>query len=148
MKVILKENVESLGKTGDMLKVTDGYARNFLIPRGLAIEAIGKNIKSLEHEKRLIAQKAEREKKKAESLLEKFSDVTCTIVKRIGEQDKLFGSVTTKDIEKSLREQGIEIDRKNIVLEEPIKSTGEFPVKIKLYPEVSTEIKISVVGEE
>lgn len=148
MKVILKENVESLGKTGDMLKVADGYARNFLIPRGLAIEAIGKNIKSLEHEKRLIAQKAEKEKKKAESLLEKFSHVTCTIVKRIGEQNKLFGSVTTKDIEKSLREQGIEIDRKNIVLEEPIRSTGEFPVKIKLYPEVTTEIKVSVVGEE
>ena len=148
MKVILKENVESLGKTGDMLKVADGYARNFLIPRGLAIEAIGKNIKSLEHEKRLIAQKAEREKKKAESLLEKFSHVACTIVKRIGEQDKLFGSVTTKDIEKSLREQGIEIDRKNIILEEPIKSTGEFSVKIKLYPEVTTEIKVSVVGEE
>ena len=144
MKVILKENVESLGKTGDMLKVTDGYARNFLIPRGLAIEAIGKNIKSLEHEKRLIAQKAEREKKKAESLLEKFSDVTCTIVKRIGEQDKLFGSVTTKDIEKSLREQGIEIDRKNIVFEKPIEELGIFEVGIKVHPEIIAKIRVWV----
>jgi large subunit ribosomal protein L9 len=148
MKVILKENVESLGKTGDMLNVADGYARNFLIPRDLAIEASSRNIKALKHEKMLIAHKAEREKKKAESLLEEFSDVTCTISKRIGEQDKLFGSVTTKDIEKSLREQGIEIDRKNIVLEEPIKSTGEFSVKVKLSPEVTADITISVVGEE
>ncbi|GAI87040.1 unnamed protein product, partial [marine sediment metagenome] len=126
MKVILKENVESLGTTGDTLKVADGYARNFLIPRGLAIEASNKNIKTLEHEKRLIAQKREREKKKAESLLEKFLNITCTIPKRIGEQDKLFGSVTTKDIEKSLREQGIEVEKKNIIIEEPIKSLGEF----------------------
>jgi len=148
MKVILKENVESLGKTGDMLNVTDGYARNFLIPRDLAIEASSRNIKALKHEKMLIEHKREREKKKAESLLEKFSDVTCTISKRIGEQDKLFGSVTTKDIEKSLREQGIEIDRKNIVLEEPIKSTGEFSVKVKLSQEVTAEITVSVVGEE
>ncbi|TSA55570.1 MAG: 50S ribosomal protein L9 [Planctomycetaceae bacterium] len=148
MKVILKENVESLGKTGDMLNVTDGYARNFLIPRDLAIEANSRNIKALKHEKMLIAHKAEREKKKAESVLEEFSDVTCTISKRIGEQDKLFGSVTTKDIEKSLHEQGIEIDRKNIVLEEPIKSTGEFSVKVKLSPEVTAEITVSVVGEE
>jgi len=148
MKVILKENVESLGKTGDMLNVADGYARNFLIPRDLAIEASSRNIKALKHEKMLIEHKREREKKKAESLLEEFSDVTCTISKRIGEQDKLFGSVTTKDIEKSLREQGIEIDRKNIVLEEPIKSTGEFSVKVKLSPEVTAEITVSVVGEE
>jgi len=148
MKVILKENVESLGTTGDTLKVADGYARNFLIPRGLAIEASNKNIKTLEHEKRLIAQKREREKKKAESLLEKFSNIICTIPKRIGEQDKLFGSVTTRDIEKSLREQGIEIERKDIILEELIKSLGEFPVKIKLFPEVTAEIMVSVIGEE
>jgi large subunit ribosomal protein L9 len=148
MKIILKENVESLGTTGDTLKVADGYARNFLIPRGLAIEASNKNIKTLEHEKRLIAQKREREKKKAESLLEKFSNIICTIPKRIGEQDKLFGSVTTRDIEKSLREQGIEIERKNIIMEELIKSLGEFPVKIKLFPEVTVEIMVSVIGEE
>lgn len=148
MKIILKETVESLGKTGDKLKVADGYARNFLIPRGLAIEASNKNIKALEHEKRLIAQKAERERGKAESMLGEFADVTCIVSKRIGEQDKLFGSVTSKDIETALREQGIEVDRKNIILEEPIKSTGEFPAKIKLYPGVTAEIKVSVIGEE
>ena len=148
MKVILKEDVESLGVIGDTLKVADGYARNFLVPRGLAIKASSRDIKALEHEKRLIAQKREREKKKAESLLEKFSDVTCTISRHIGEQNKLFGSVTTKDIEKSLREQKIEVDRKNIILEEPIKNLGEFPVKIKLHSGVIAEIIVSVVGEE
>lgn len=148
MKIILKESVESLGEIGDALKVADGYARNFLFPRGLAVEASNRNIKVLEHEKRLILQRREKEKKRAESLLEKFSDVTCSISRRIGEHHKLFGSVTAKDIEKSLHEQGIEVDRKKIILEEPIKSLGEFPVKIKLHPGVTAEVKVLVTGEE
>jgi large subunit ribosomal protein L9 len=147
MKVILKETVESLGKAGDILKVADGYARNFLIPRRLAIEASSKSLKTLEQEKKHILQKVEKGKKQAELLVEKINGVTCTISRRIGEQDKLFGSVTTKDIEKSLSDQGIEIDRKTIILEEPIKSLGEFPVKIRLQPGITAEIKIIVVGE-
>lgn len=146
MKVILKENVESLGKAGDTLKVADGYARNFLIPRGLAIEESSKSMKVLEQEKKNILQKVEKEKKKAELLLEKMKDVTCTISRRVGEQEKLFGSVTTKDIETSLLDQGIEVDRKTIVLEEPIKSLGEFPVKIRLQPGMYSEIKVIVVA--
>jgi large subunit ribosomal protein L9 len=146
MKVILKENVESLGKAGDTLKVADGYARNFLIPRGLAIEESSKSMKVLEQEKKIILQKVEKEKKKAELLLEKMKDVTCTISRRVGEQEKLFGSVTTKDIETSLLDQGIEIDRKTIILEEPIKSLGEFPVKIRLQPGMYSEIKVIVVA--
>ena len=146
MKVILKENVESLGKAGDALKVADGYARNFLIPRGLAIEESSKSMKVLEQEKKIILQKVEKEKKKAELLLEKMKGVTCTISRRVGEQEKLFGSVTTKDIETSLLDQGIAIDRKTIVLEEPIKSLGEFPVKIRLQPGMYSEIKVIIVA--
>jgi len=147
MKVILKENVESLGKAGDAVKVADGYARNYLIPKGLAVEASSWSLKSLEHEKKRIMQKIESERKKAELMVEKLRGVTCTLYRRAGEQDKLFGSVTTKDIEKSLIEQGIEIDRKMIILEEPVRSLGEFPVKIKLQPGVTAEIKIAVIGE-
>ena len=146
MKVILKENVESLGKAGDTLKVADGYARNFLIPRGLAIEESSKSMKVLEQEKKIILQKVEKGKKKAELLLEKMKGVTCTIARRVGEQEKLFGSVTTKDIETSLLDQGIAIDRKTIVLEEPIKSLGEFPVKIRLQPGIYSEIKVIIVA--
>jgi large subunit ribosomal protein L9 len=147
MKVILKENVESLGKAGDAVKVADGYARNYLIPKGLAVEASSWSLKALEHEKKRIMKKIESEKKKAELIVETLRGVTCTLYRRAGEQDKLFGSVTTKDIEKSLIEQGIEIDRKMIILEEPVRSLGEFPVKIKLQPGVTAEIKITVVGE-
>lgn len=148
MEVILKENVESLGEIGDTLKVADGYARNFLIPRGLAVEASYKNIKFLEHEKRLILQRRERERKRAESLLEKFSNITCTVLKRVGEHGKLFGSVTTKDIGNALKEQGVEVDRKKIMLDEPIRELGEFPVKIRLYPGIIAEVNVSIIAEE
>ena len=147
MKVILKENVESLGKAGDAVKVADGYARNYLIPKGLAVEASSWSLKALEHEKKRIMKKIESERKKAELMVERLRGATCTLYRRAGEQDKLFGSVTTKDIEKSLVEQGIEIDRKMIILGEPVRSLGEFPVKIKLQPGVMAEIKITVVGE-
>jgi len=148
MKVILREDVDSLGKMGDIIKVAEGYARNYLIPKGLAIEASMKNVKVLEHEKRGIAQRAEKERKKAEALLEKFAELTCTVFRRVGNQDKLFGAVTTKDIEKALRDQGVEVDRKTIVLEEPLRSLGEFPVKIRLYPGIVAQIKVMVSKEE
>jgi large subunit ribosomal protein L9 len=147
MEVILKENVESLGKAGDAVKVSDGYARNFLVPRGLAIEANFKNLKVLEHEKKAILLKAEKEKKTAETLAEKFNGATCTIVRRVGEQDKLFGSVNTKDVQESLLAQGLEADRKMIVLDEPIKALGEFPVRIKLHAGITAEIMVKVVAE-
>jgi large subunit ribosomal protein L9 len=147
MKVILKVTVDSLGKAGEVIKVADGYARNYLIPKGLAVEASSWSMKSLEHEKSRIMKKAATEQKKAEAMVEKIQGVTCTISRRVGEQDKLFGSVSTKDIESSLIAQGIEIERKMIILEEPIKSLGEFPVKIKLQPGITAEITVSVVGE-
>ncbi len=148
MKVILREDVESLGKMGEIVRVADGHARNYLIPKGLAVEASVKNVKTLEHEKREIAQRAEKERKKAESLLERFQGVTCTIARKVGKQDKLFGAVTAKDVEKVLREQDLDVDRKKILLEEPIKSLGEYPVKLKLYPGIFAEIVVAVVREE
>ena len=148
MKVILKENVASLGNTGDMVKVSDGYGRNFLIPKGMAIEASTRNVRALEHEKRHILQAAEKEKKKAETFSEKLAGMTVTISRRVGDQEKLFGSVGTKDIEKALGEQGIAIDKKNILLNEPIKSIGEFPVKIKLSAGVTGEVKVRIVAED
>lgn len=147
MNVILKENVASLGKAGDTVKTSDGYARNYLIPQGLAIEANTKNMKALEHEKKHILQQVEKEKKKAATIVEKLAGITCTIARRVGDQDKLFGSVGAKDIEQVLQEAGLSIEKKNILLDEPLKALGEFPVKIKLPAGVLAEVKVNVVAE-
>ncbi|KAF0158807.1 MAG: large subunit ribosomal protein L9 [Syntrophaceae bacterium] len=148
MKVILKQNVPSLGKAGDLVKVNDGYARNLLIPKGLAIEADDKNIKAFEFEKKNILQKAQKEKAGAQDLAARLGQVTLTLSRKVGDQHKIFGSVTSKDIEVALQEKGFDIDRKMIVHNEQIKSLGEFKVKIKLVTGVDTEIKLNVVGEE
>ena len=147
MKVILKQNVESLGKTGDIVKVADGHARNFLIPRGLAMEANVKSIRAVEHDKALILKRAAKEKEKAEALRERLSGVSVTISQRSGEQDKLFGSVTSKDIELMLKEKGFNIDKKMIVHDEQIKSIGDFNIKIKLQGGIEAELKLKVVRE-
>ena len=149
MKVILKQNVSSLGKTGDLIKVNDGYGRNFLIPKGLAIDANERNIKAFEHEKKNILHKAEKEHKTAQDIAVRLANVTITFTRKVGDQDKIFGSVTTKDIESALKEKGYDINRKMIVHEhgEHIKSLGEFKVKIKLTHDVETEIKLIVIGE-
>ena len=147
MKVILRQHVETLGKAGDLVKVADGYAKNFLIPKGLATEANTKNIKAFEHEKQRIMQQAAKARQQAEETAEKLSRVICILTRRVGEQEKLFGSVSSKDIEEALTAQGLEIDRKAILLEEPIKSLGEFPVRIKLGGGLNAEIKVIVVAE-
>jgi len=147
MKVILKQDVPSLGKAGDLIKVNDGYARNLLIPKGLAIEANEKNTKTLQHEKNNILQKTQKEHKIADGLALALSNVTLTMSRKVGDQDKIFGSVTTKDIESALKEKGYDIDRKMIIHDEQIKSLGEFKIKIKLLSGVDTELKLIVVGE-
>ncbi|MBM4313963.1 MAG: 50S ribosomal protein L9 [Deltaproteobacteria bacterium] len=147
MKVILKQYVESLGKAGDTVKVADGYGRNYLIPKGLAIEANTRNLKIFEHEKQRILHQVEKIHSQAEATATKLGGVTCTIARRVGEQEKLFGSVGVKDIEEALLAQGIEVDKRNILLDEPIKALGEFPVRIKLSAGVSAEIKVSIVAE-
>ena len=148
MKVILKEDVESLGKRGDTIKVADGYARNYLMPKGLAIAATSKSAQAIEHEKKLIAKRAEKDKKNAEALLASFAGVAVTIARKTADQEKLFGSVTTKDVEKALADKGLKVDRKQIVLDEPIKQLGDFPVKIKLYPGIAADITVKVVEEQ
>jgi len=147
MKVILKQNVPSLGKTGDLVKVNDGYARNLLIPKGLAIEANEKNIKTFEHEKKNILQKAQKEKAGAQELAARLAQVTLTLPRKVGDQHKIFGSVTSKDIELALQEKGFKIDKKMIVHDEQIKSLGEFKVKIKIHSGIEAEIKLNVIGQ-
>ena len=145
MKVILLEEMPSLGKAGDVIKVADGYGRNYLISRKKAIEATSKNMKVWEYQKNLMKDKIGKVKKEAEKLAEKIEGISCTVSKQTGEEDKLFGSVTSMDIEDSLKEEGIEIDRKKIILDEPIKKLGIYTIPIKLHPEVIANLKVWVV---
>ncbi|MEW6419284.1 MAG: 50S ribosomal protein L9 [Nitrospirota bacterium] len=147
MKVILKDDVKNVGKMGQVVDVADGYARNYLLPRGLAVEANIKNIRSLEHEKRIIQEKAKKIKNSAQDLAHKISTITLMIKAKAGEEGKLFGSVTTMDIAELLKNEGIEIDKKKISLDEPIKRLGSYSVNIKLHHEISTQVNIQVVQE-
>jgi large subunit ribosomal protein L9 len=147
MKVILKEDIKNIGKTGQIVDVADGYARNYLVPKGLAIEANIKNIKSIEHEKRVLQEKAKRLKDSALDVASRISAMTLSIKAKAGEDGKLFGSVTTMDIAEALRREGIDIDKKKIVLEEPIKRLGSYSVTVKLYPEASAQLSIEVIQE-
>jgi len=145
MQVILREDVEKLGRAGDVLHVSNGYGRNYLIPKGLAIEATTKNIKALEHEKRLIENKKRKERIDAEALAKRISETSVTIPMQAGEEDKLFGSVTAMDITEALAKEGISIDKRNLLLEEPIKRLGIYTVNIKIHPDVIAELKVWVV---
>jgi len=147
MQVILLENVPSLGKAGDLVKVSDGYGRNYLIPKKKALLATEKSLKVIEHQKRQVQQRLEKGKKDAEKLGQQIEKLSCTFAKTVGESGKLFGSVTSMDIENYLKENGIEVDRKKISLEEPIKNLGMFTVPIKLSAEVTAQLKVWVVQE-
>jgi large subunit ribosomal protein L9 len=147
MQVILLENIPSLGKAGDLVKVSDGYGRNYLVPQKKAILATEKSLKVIEHQKRQVQQRMEKAKKDAEKLGQRIEKLSCTFAKTVGESGKLFGSVTSMDIENYLKENGIEVDRKKVSLEEPIKNLGVFTVPIKLHPEVTTHLKVWVVQE-
>lgn len=147
MQVILKEDVKDLGKIGDIVEVKDGYARNYLIPRGLAIEANPKNIKALEHERRKIQEAAKKVRLSAEDLRSKISEKTIIIKAKAGEEDRLFGSVTAMDIADALKKEGIDIDKKKIIIEEPIKRLGDYVVTVKIHPEVSAQLNVQVVPE-
>jgi large subunit ribosomal protein L9 len=147
MQVILLENVPSLGKAGDLVKVSDGYGRNYLIPQKKAVLATEKSLKVIEHQKRQVQQRMEKTKKDAEKMAKQIEKLSCTFAKTVGESGKLFGSVTSMDIENYLKENGIEVDRKKISLEEPIKNLGMFTVPIKLHPEVAAHLKVWVVQE-
>lgn len=144
MKVILKENIDTLGQIGDIVKVAPGYARNYLLPKGLAIEATEKNAKALEHAKRQLAYKKNKALEAAKLLAGKLEAVTVALSHQAGEEGKLFGSVTTMEIAAFLKQQGLEVDRKKMVLAEPIKQLGEYTVPVKIHPEVTANLKVQV----
>jgi len=145
VKIILLQDYENLGKAYDEVEVKDGYARNFLIPKGIAIKSTKQNLKIIEN--RLNMQKFKEEKKlrQAKQLAEKLQKISLTIPVQVGEEDKVFGSVTSHEIAESLKEKGFDIDKKNILLEEPIKALGIYDIPIKLHSEVTATIKLWVV---
>ncbi|OGP69866.1 MAG: 50S ribosomal protein L9 [Deltaproteobacteria bacterium RBG_13_47_9] len=147
MQVILLEDVPALGKAGDPVKVSDGYGRNYLIPQKKAILATEKSIKTLEHQKREVQQRMGKVKKDVGRIAEQIEKLSCTFVKTVGESGKLFGSLTSMEIESYLKENGIDVDRKKILLEEPIKNLGMFTIPVKLHPEVTAHLKVWVVQE-
>lgn len=147
MKVILKEDVKNLGKMGDIVNVAEGYARNFLIPKKRAAEAITKNIKELEHQKKMIQEKAKKQKNSAQTLSEKMASLNLFIKAKAGEEEKLFGSITSMDIAAALKNEGIAIDKKKISIEEPIKRLGSYTVSVKVHPDITIQLNITVIAE-
>jgi large subunit ribosomal protein L9 len=144
VQVILREELPNLGTTGDVVKVKPGYARNYLLPRGLAVEASVRNLHELEHQKRVIADKRLREQKSAAAVADKIGSVKLVFQVRAGDDGKLFGSVTNQDIHRQLEEKGLAIERRRILLEEPIKSLGSHDVIIHLGPDIKATVKVDV----
>ncbi|HVI43156.1 MAG TPA: 50S ribosomal protein L9 [Anaerovoracaceae bacterium] len=145
MIVILIKDVKGVGKAGEVIKVSDGYARNMLLPRGLASEATEGNIRSLEKQKAIKEEHKQKELAEAKELAEKIGQLKVTIITKSGEGGRLFGSITSKDIAEALAEQyKITIDKRKFVLENPIKHTGDFELDIKIYPEVTAKLKVTV----
>ena len=145
MQIILTEEVKGVGRAGEIVNVKDGYGRNYLIPRKIAIPATSTNLKALEHEKKVIADRQGKLKREAEKVAKSIEALSCIIPCQVGEEGKLFGSVTSIDIEKFLKDKGFPTERKNIHLEEPIKSLGDFTVDIKLHQDVKARLKVQVI---
>ena len=148
MNVILTENVKGLGNIGDVVKVKPGYARNFLLPNKLAVEASANKLNELEHHRRQLSRKAEKLSQEAAVIKGRIEALECVLAHRAGEEGKLFGSVTSMEIEAALAEKGIEIDRRKILLAQPIKSLGTHEVEIKLNAGVTATLKVSVVNAD
>ena len=146
VQVVLTEDLPSLGNSGDLVKVKPGYARNFLIPRGLAAIATKGNVKKIEHEKRVAQARAAKQRDAAKGVAEKLAGVKLTIKAQVGEEDKLYGSITSRDIEEALAAQGFEIDKRKILVE-PIKELGEHKVPIKIASGVDAEVTLEVVAK-
>jgi large subunit ribosomal protein L9 len=148
MKVILQETMDGVGHLGDLVNVSDGYARNFLLPRNKAVEANSRSIKAFEHIKRVAAERAKKEKLEIEAHAKKVSAVTLTMHAQVGKDDKMFGSVTAKDIAEGLAEHGFTVDRRKIQLAQPIKELGTFTVPVKLPREVTATVSVRVVKKQ
>jgi large subunit ribosomal protein L9 len=147
MEILLRQDFKGLGSAGDIVRVKDGYARNFLIPKGIAYLASDSSKRQYENEIKQQAWRLNKDKKNAEELAKKLEAVSCTITVQVGEEDKMFGSVTSQNIAEVLEAQGFAVDKRKILLEEPIKSLGIYSVPLKLHPEVEATVKVWVVKE-
>jgi len=148
MEVILKEDISNLGHRGDVVKVADGYGRNYLLPRKLALEANAANKAVIEQMKAAAVRRSAKEKAEAEQLVTQLNTIALVFTRRVGENEHLFGSVTSSDIAQELAAKGFSIDRRKVQLDEPLKSTGEFHVPVKLHRDVTAHVSVTVKGEE
>jgi large subunit ribosomal protein L9 len=148
MEVILKEDIANLGKIDEVVRVRDGYARNYLLPRGLVLVANKKNIKTFDHQKKLVADQKQKVMRAAQTVGDELSGVSLIIPMRTGEEGRLFGSVTNIQIEKALKAKGLNVDRRKIHLDEPIKTLGEYEIPIRLSADLTVLLKLSVVAED
>jgi large subunit ribosomal protein L9 len=147
MEVILKEDIDNLGKIGEIVRVRDGYARNYLLPRGLVLEANKKNLKTFEHHKKIVGDQKQKIVRQAQSVGDQLNGVSLVIPMKVGEEGKLFGSVTNIHIEKALKAKGLNVDRRKIQLAEPIKSAGDYDVPVRLSGDITVPLKVSVVSD-
>jgi large subunit ribosomal protein L9 len=147
MEVILKEDVVNLGKIGEVVRVRDGYARNYLLPRGLVLVANKRNLKSYEHQKKLVGDQKQKFVRQAQSAAGALAGVALTIPMKVGEEGRLFGSVTNIQIEKALKAKGLDVDRRKIQLDEPIKTAGDHEVHVRLSADLTVPLKVSVVSD-
>jgi len=147
MEVILKEDVINLGKIGEVVRVRDGYARNYLLPRGLVLEANKKNLKTFEHHKKIVGDQKQKIMRQAHAVGDQLNGVSLVIPMKVGEEGKLFGSVTNIHIEKALKAKGLNVDRRKIQLAEPIKSAGDYNVPVRLSGDITVPLKVSVVAD-
>ena len=148
MQIILQENIEKLGERGEVVTVAEGYARNYLLPRKLALEASPGNLKRIEKIRGSLAKRTATEREQAQKQAELLNSVTVTLARKAGENDQLFGSVTAADLAEALAKQGFEVDKRRIQLEEPIKTVGEFTVTAKLVHDVAATFKVIVTREQ
>ena len=147
MKIILKKDIDRLGKTGEVVQVADGYARNYLIPKGLALAAISRNMAAYEEEKKQRAARSNKAKRDAEGLAKELERISLTAAVSVGDADRMFGSVTSQTIANLLREKGYDIDRRKILLDDPIRALGIYNVPVRLLPDVEAKVKVWVVKE-
>jgi large subunit ribosomal protein L9 len=148
MQLILTQDVPHLGKAGDVVTVRPGYGRNYLLPKGMAVQATNRNIRQLEHDKRVISGRVAKETAAAEQIAARLNFMTLQFERRVGDDDKMFGSVTTRNIADQLGVAGLEIDHRRIMLDEPVKALGKYEVDIKLKASVTARLKFWVVGKE
>ena len=148
MQVILREDIDKLGKIGDLVKVADGYARNFLVPKKKAIEATPDNLNAMNHAKKMVSDRIRKIKKDATAEADQLRGLSISIKAKTGEEGKIFGSVTSMDIADAVKAQGVEIDKRKIVLDEPIKRLGDYTVTVKLHGDIHADLKVSVIAED